>query len=68
MADKADERSKVDRTEGGGDPSEDVREEYTTYRPDDSGKPGREDESAGDAEARREADLQPGPPEEKKRD
>jgi hypothetical protein len=39
------------------DPAEDVREEYTTYREVDPDRASPED-----AAARREADLQPGPP------
>lgn len=52
----SDQRQTQDERTLGRDPAEDAREEYTTYRevePDGG--------SAGDAAARREADLQPAP-------
>lgn len=56
----ADERSKVDRRKDGDDPSQDTREEYTSYRETNPGK------ADVDREAEREADLQPGRPDETK--
>lgn len=54
----ADERSRVDRREVGEAASEDTREEYTSYRETRPEKPEPDDEAV------READLQPGSPEE----
>lgn len=75
MMDSADERSKVDRTKDPEDPTRDAREEYTSYRNEDPDRTAEKERDPGrkksrekrDEEALREAELQPGRPDEGRR-